>query len=199
MQIGEFLMIDTFEFVLASAALLLTPGPTNTLMALAGVRLGWQGAPGRIAAELVAYLAVTTPLLFVGVTILNRWPDIGRGIQFCAALWVGWLAFSFWRDNENEKGALETSSRRVFVTTLLNPKSLIFGLALLPQGDIDLLPHRVALFSMLIVLVAYFWTSVGLYVNSSNFVTKGLWLQRVGSVWLAVLSIGLLANSMQMG
>ncbi len=44
------------ELVLALLVLLLTPGPTNTLMALAGAERGWTRALRLIPAELAGYL-----------------------------------------------------------------------------------------------------------------------------------------------
>ena len=54
--------MDLPALTLALLALLLTPGPTNTLMALAGAERGLGGAARLIPAEIAAYLAVTLPL-----------------------------------------------------------------------------------------------------------------------------------------
>lgn len=194
-------MLGTFEFFLATSALLLTPGPTNTLMALAGARLGWQGVTGRIMAELTAYLLVTIPLIWVGAAIIDRWPDVGRAMQFCAALWVGWLAITLWRTKKQDESSLDLSAVRVLVTTLLNPKGLVFGLILLPQGGLAGLPTRIAIFSALIVVVALLWTFGGILAGGArgqpNAFSRAIWLQRMASVWLASLSAGLLGSSLK--
>ena len=102
----EFFMNGTFEFAWATSALLLSLGPTNMLMALAGMRAGWAGSFGRITAELVAYLVIAVPLVWIGAPIFERWPEIGRGVQLAAALWVGWLAIALWFPSKTKEGSV---------------------------------------------------------------------------------------------
>ncbi len=190
-------MTSTFEFLLSASALLLTPGPTNTLMALAGLRLGWHGLFRRIMAELSAYLAIVVPLVFVGAATFDRWPELGRVLQFCAALWVGWLAAMLWGGHRNGEKALEVSAVRILITTLLNPKALVFGLVLLPQSGLAVLPNRIALFSCLIVIAACLWTVLGMLASSGRPLGSAVWLQRTASIWMALLSAGLLLRSLE--
>ena len=54
------------EFAIALFVLLLTPGPTNTLIALAGAERGWLGALRLTPVEAAAYALVTLPLAIAG-------------------------------------------------------------------------------------------------------------------------------------
>jgi threonine/homoserine/homoserine lactone efflux protein len=58
------------ELALAILALLLTPGPTNSLMLLAGAERGLLRASRLIPAELMGYLTTVVPLALVGQSVL---------------------------------------------------------------------------------------------------------------------------------
>ncbi|MGC5198806.1 hypothetical protein, partial [Aphanothece microscopica] len=85
------------EMTLALLVLLATPGPTNTLVALAGAERGWRGALRLIPAELAAYLAVTVPLALAGAAAMAAVPGLRGGVTLAAAAWVAWLAVAMWR------------------------------------------------------------------------------------------------------
>jgi len=61
MEIGAFLF--------AVAALLLTSGPTNTLMGLAGASVGFGRALRLVPVEIGAYLLTTLPLALTATPI----------------------------------------------------------------------------------------------------------------------------------
>ena len=119
------------EFALAAAALLLTPGPTNTLMAIGGTERGWRAAQPLMLFELAAYLLVTLPLALAGQIAIGAVPALKPAITLAAGMWVFWLAIKMWR-LPAPGAAAQVTGRRIFVTTLLNPKALVFGLVLLP-------------------------------------------------------------------
>ena len=59
------------ELTFAILALLLTPGPTNTLVALAASATGWGRALRLLPYEIAAYLLVTLPLALLGALALE--------------------------------------------------------------------------------------------------------------------------------
>ena len=85
-------------------------------------------------------------------------------------------------------------ARALFVTTALNPKALIFGLVLLPSPD--RLAANLALFAGLVVLVAVFWAGIGaaLREGGSGQPRAICVLRRLASVWLAAISVILIAK-----
>lgn len=176
----------------ALVALLATPGPTNTLMALAGAELGWRKALRLIPAELAAYLAVALPLALAGADLLAAVPPARQIVATLAALWVMWLAVRMWHLPKPGEVGESVTFRKVFLTTLLNPKALVVGLVLLP-GDGALAP-RAALFAVLIVVCAMAWVRLGLRAAG----TAGLspLIRRGAACWLALLSVGLAAGAL---
>lgn len=182
-------------FVLALLGLLMTPGPTNTLLALAGAERGWRAALLLIPFEVLAYLAVCLPLAFLGDTLLAAHPWLGPAIKAAAAAWVALLAVRLWHLPVASEGAPSVTARRVLVTTLLNPKALIIGLVLLPGPEAVL---RAVVFSALVVGVAAVWAAMGACLAGRGDCPArrgGVVARRLAALWLAVLSAGLLVNA----
>ncbi len=184
------------ETSLAIAALLITPGPTNTLLALAGAERGVVRAIRLIPAELAGYLTTVIPLTFVGAGLLAAYPGARPIITLVAAGWVMWLAVTMWRlPTGVTVGAPVVTHRRVFVTTLLNPKALIFGLVLLPSDTGGWL--NIGNFTLQVVVIASLWAMFGSVLSQATPGGQtGLpdWLRRIAALWLAFVSMGLVVR-----
>lgn len=177
----------------AILALLVTPGPTNTLMFLAGTERGWRAALRLIPAEVAAYLAVVVPLALLGAQL----PAAARPmISVVAGVWVGVLAVRLWRAQGYRDGQGSVTARGVFTTTLLNPKALVFGLVLVPGAPA--LPPALAGFVALVALVAAGWAVAGALAAGPHreAVRRVLWVRRGAALWLAALSVGLVLRGM---
>jgi threonine/homoserine/homoserine lactone efflux protein len=85
-------MMHFAELAFALLALLATPGPTNTLLALAGTERGLLHAMRLITAVVAAYLLVTVPLALGGVEFIEAAPLLRPVITLAAAVWVAILA-----------------------------------------------------------------------------------------------------------
>jgi threonine/homoserine/homoserine lactone efflux protein len=83
-------------FLSAVLALLLAPGPTNTLMGLAGAQRGLRGVMRLLPAELFGYLTTILPLIYLGAEVLGQWPVAAVVLKIAAALWVMFLAINLW-------------------------------------------------------------------------------------------------------
>lgn len=158
--------MSSLELGLAVLALLATPGPTNTLLALAGAERGWRGALRLIPAELCGYLAAVVPLALVGARLAEAAPRLRLALTLGAATWLAWLAWSLWRDSDRMRRLAAVTARRVAVTTLLNPKALVFGLLLLPAPEPGRLLANLALFAVLVAGVASAWAALGAALRS---------------------------------
>jgi threonine/homoserine/homoserine lactone efflux protein len=177
------------ELSLAILALLLTPGPTNTLMLLAGAERGLAGALRLVPAELAGYLVTVLPLALFGATVLAGHPAVQTLVTLAAAVWVAILALRLWRSPADVADGARIGARALFVTTALNPKALVFGLLLIPSPD--RLAVNLWLFAALVAAVAVLWAGIGAAARGK---TPGQpravdVLRRLASVFLAAMSV----------
>jgi threonine/homoserine/homoserine lactone efflux protein len=185
------------EFLFAVGGLLLTPGPTNALLALAGSMAGLRRALALIPVETAGYLLVVVPLALFGGTLFGRFPVLGEVVKLAAAAWVMFLAVRLWRPGTQEGESSPVTPERLFVTTLLNPKGLVFGLVLLPAAGAAQFGERLALFSVLLVLSAAIWVSGGSLLGRAGAASRfPAVLRAAAGGWLAILSVGLAVRTL---
>jgi threonine/homoserine/homoserine lactone efflux protein len=185
--------MTTPELAAAILLLLATPGPTNTLLFVAGGERGAR-ALALVPAEVAGYLATVLPLGLAGAALVQAVPGLHAALALGAGLWVAWLAHALWRPQARAGGGRVTAGR-VVLTTLLNPKALIFGLVLLPAGGAGAMAGHAALFAACVAGVGAAWTLGGALVARGGAAPARLTLVRRGAaVWLAVVAAGLLAR-----
>lgn len=183
-------MMSLAELSLAVLVLLLTPGPTNSLVLVAGAERGFLRAMRLIPAELAGYFLTVVPLTLVGAAVLDAQDGLRSAVTLAAGVWVAILAVKLWRVPEAVLDGRSVGARELFITTALNPKALIFGLVLLPSPD--RLAVNLALFAALIVVVAALWAGVGAVLRQGTGQPRALMvLRRLASVWLAAISVAL--------
>ncbi len=134
----------TFEtwlaFAAASAILVLIPGPTVLLVVSYALGQGWRTAvPMAIGVALGDFTAMTLSMLGVGA-LLAASASIFTVLKWIGAAYLVWLGIKLWRAG----GALAAEPRtdaasrakmlgHAWLVTALNPKSLTFFVAFLPQ------------------------------------------------------------------
>jgi threonine/homoserine/homoserine lactone efflux protein len=156
-------MEDPFLFVLAVLAILGTPGPTNTLLATAGATVGLRQSLTLIAAEAAGYtISILTLGLVLGPAVATS-PLLAGALRAAVGVYLLSLALRLWRRGET---ALVTGTvvtpRQVFVTTLLNPKAIVFALGVVPFGaGRDVWPPYMLGFLLLLISVAVAWIAAG--------------------------------------
>lgn len=154
-------------FTLASSVLLVIPGPTVMLVvsyALGrGRASGWATVPGVALGDLTA---MSVSLAGAGA-VLAASATLFTALKLCGAVYLIWLGVSLWRSApeqlEMARGErLPREFRRMFwrayVVTALNPKSIVFFIAFVPQF-ID--PAR-PLLGQAAILIATFVSLAGL-------------------------------------
>ena len=181
-------------FTLSLLALLVSPGPTNTLIALGGAARGFARALPLIGAELSGYLLVITPLALFGRPLLEAHPGLSTAVRILAAAWVMGLAIRLWARPSLGGHAGLVTFRQVFVTTLLNPKGLVIGLALLPATTpLGLLPW-LALFAVTVLVVATGWIAAGALLGRTTAGQVPPLLRRGAAGYLGFVAVGLAAS-----
>jgi threonine/homoserine/homoserine lactone efflux protein len=176
-------MSEFVPFLVAVAVILATPGPTNTLMATAGAVSGVGRSWQLLLAELSAYLIAIYAIRLVAAPVLAQSPALAIALKVTVALYLVYLAVKLWRRpiviDENAKAI---TFPNVFVTTLLNPKALIFGLTVFPHEP-ELLLSRTIAFAALVLAAGGGWIVLGATLKSLSGERAG-YIPRVASVVL---------------
>ena len=184
-------------FIGLVVTILLTPGPTNTLLASSGIQVGVRKSLRLIPAESIGYLvSISIWGLIIG-TVSNQFPILPIFLKLLSALYIIFLAIKLWKtaDIEASYNLPTIRARELFCATLLNPKALLFASAIFPSSAWLTLNNYLAhigMFLILIVPIALFWTFIG-SVLASN---KVRWLnqsnlQKTASLVLVSFSIPL--------
>ncbi len=127
-------------FVAASAVLLVIPGPTILLVVSYALGRGWKvAAPVATGVALGDLTAMTLSMLGVGALLA------GSAALFTALKWIGaaylvWLGLKLWRAGDTFEAEPRTEAvapgrmlAHAWLVTTLNPKSIVFFVAFLPQ------------------------------------------------------------------
>jgi threonine/homoserine/homoserine lactone efflux protein len=151
-------------FTAASAILVLIPGPTVLLVVSYALGQGWRAAlPMAVGVALGDFTAMTLSMLGVGALLATS-ATIFTVLKWIGAAYLVWLGIKLWRAG----GALAAEPRtsaassakmlgHAWLVTALNPKSLTFFVAFLPQF---LDPHasfarQMAIFEATFVVLAF--------------------------------------------
>ncbi|WP_445346005.1 LysE family translocator [Acinetobacter bohemicus] len=184
-------------FIGLVVTILLTPGPTNTLLASSGIQVGVRQSLRLIPAESMGYLiAITTWGMIIG-TVSSQFPIIPTFLKLLSALYIIFLAIKLWKTADIEASYNQPTirARELFCATLLNPKALLFASAIFPSTawlSMQVYLLHIGLFLLLIVPIALFWTFIGSILASN----KVRWLnqsnlQKTASLVLISFSIPL--------
>ncbi|MBY3220942.1 LysE family transporter [Rhizobium laguerreae] len=146
-------------FVFVTSALLLTPGPTNTLLVLCSASKGIRGSLILIPAEVLGYLTTVVPLGWFAESLLHSQPKLSMVIRGLAVSWVLYMTARLKTHMSNT--ARTVGPLEVFVTTLLNPKALVFGLLLFPSLRQAGLTVTTCIFSILVITASCIWITIG--------------------------------------
>ena len=187
-------MISWF-FVGLVVTILLTPGPTNTLLASSGIQVGIRKSLGLIPAEALGYfISISLWGVIIG-SVSKHFPSIPVILKLFSAGYILFLALKLWRTSDHVENFDQATIgiRELFIATLLNPKALLFASAIFPAfvwHNLSAYISHMLVFLMLIIPIAFFWTFIG-SVLCSNKVT---WLnqrnmQRTASLVLVSFTV----------
>lgn len=191
-------MSDWTAFILAVLGLLATPGPTNTLMAASGAQRGLVRSLPLLAGELGGYaIAITVWIEVVGAVAAAQ-PWVPTLAKLVAVAFLAWSAAKLWRTaGRADLGQRGITLGRVFVTTLLNPKALVFAFAVFPPlGFWERLPHA-GMFALLVMATATGWMMLGaLAAQRSGGLLTSSRVDRITAAALAAFAVLLLVQTL---
>jgi threonine/homoserine/homoserine lactone efflux protein len=158
-------MQDPLFFALAVLAILGTPGPTNTLLATSGALVGARRSLPLILAEVAGYLLAIGCLHLVLGAVLAAYPAVNTVLRLLIGAYLLFAAFDLWTRRDVFEGtASGISVARVFVTTLLNPKAIVFAFGVIPLSKPNAAPYVLA-FVAFVVLAALSWIAIGALIG----------------------------------
>lgn len=153
-------MNDPLVFLLAVVIILGTPGPTNTLLATGGATLGIARALPLLIGELVGYAVAITVIRVVLGPAIAAHPTLGIVLKVAVSLYLLFIAVRFWLRSYAPVQTAYVSLRTVLITTLLNPKAILFAVSVFPTETTYL--HWYALgFALILPFCGFCWILIG--------------------------------------
>ena len=192
-------------FLAASTLLLIVPGPTIVLVlsyALSqGRRVAVSCAAGVAVGDLIA---MTASLLGLGALVLAS-ATLFTVLKWIGAAYLVWMGVGMLRNAGASRlsvpeGRAPVSARKVFrdaaTVTALNPKSIVFFIAFVPQfidPDAALLPQFVILIATFVGLAALNALAYALLADSMRGAIRRpavlLWMERAGGTVLIAMGL----------
>lgn len=188
-------MTDPLLFLLAVLTILGTPGPTNTLLATAGATAGVRVSWPLLGAELSGYLIAILLIRGVLSPVIAAWPLVGTVLKVMVAVYVAWIAVTLWARPTELTKARRVDFAMVFVTTLLNPKAIIFALTVIPLSHPELWMYFAA-FSACVLSAGLGWLLVGGAIGAAAGGTRHHLVQRAAAVVLGAFAGMILASAL---
>lgn len=127
--------VNDWSFLLVIATILLTPGPTNTLLASSGISQGLRRSAPLLSFECLGYVCATSVWGLVLNTTMHDYPFVINIIKVVSGLYIAKLGLRLWyqaRRDPLQELLVSVRPLELFIATLLNPKAVIFAMALFP-------------------------------------------------------------------
>ncbi|MCH8100508.1 MAG: LysE family translocator [Proteobacteria bacterium] len=183
--------------VLATAVLVMIPGPNVALIVANSLRYGIRmgvmtvvGTTAGVAAQLaLVVIGLAAVVEFAAHTLV--W------IRWAGVVYLVWLGIRMWREPVAESQAVEAAPAmfcRGCLLAVLNPKILLFNAAFVPQFVGDGSTAQFALVATVFVGVLFVGDVLwALFANSARQLLRrnALWRNRITGIFLAAAGIGL--------
>ncbi len=154
-------MEDPTLFLLTVLFILGTPGPTNTLLATSGAACGLRRSLPLLPAEAAGYFISIMLIGLVLGPVVAQSPQLATGLRLAVGAYLCWLAVRLWRQGGTVAGAAaRVRPHQVFVTTLLNPKGIVFALGVVPFASPQVWAYMLA-FMLTLAVVGFGWIVAG--------------------------------------
>lgn len=173
---------------------LIMPGPTNTLLLSSGLKVGLRGTLPLILAEALGYLVAISLWGFFLFSLAAGRPWLFNAIKLTSSAYILWLAVKIWASSRSLEHvpAGPVSFRDVFVTTLVNPKALLFASTLFPPEAFRSMQHfawAAIVFLIVLAPIGIAWSCLGsLLTSRRSWAMRMPALLRFASLALATFS-----------
>lgn len=183
--------VNDWSFLLVIATILLTPGPTNTLLASSGISQGLRRSAPLLSFECLGYVCATSIWGLVLNTTMHDYPFVINIIKVVSGLYIGKLGLRLWyqaRRDPLQELLVSVRPLELFIATLLNPKAVIFAMALFPVQTWLSVPNYAGVMGRFVLLVA---SIGGLWIVFGSLLMGGRvrWLQPQVFQRLAALTL----------
>ncbi|MCG2574611.1 LysE family transporter [Acinetobacter sp. ME22] len=189
--------MTSWLFISLVVTILLTPGPTNTLLASSGIESGIRNSLKLIPAEVAGYLIAISTWGILIDSIAHKLPILPPLMKLLSATYIIFLALKLWQTShiEDKENQISISVKALFCATLLNPKALLFASGVFPASSWKSLHEyiiHISIFLILIIPIAMLWVFIGsiLVSNRISWLNQRN-LKRTASIILISFSIPL--------
>ncbi len=173
--------------------LLIMPGPTNTLLATSGATVGFQRSMPLLLGEIAGYtLSILAIEFLLGPAMSGAHPTAAI-LRGAAGAYLLLLSLKLWRTPFQLERAV-ISMRQVFVTTLLNPKALVFALVIIPFGSPSTALYCSA-FAAMVPAVGTMWIVAGSLLGRHTHPGRARFLPKAASIVLVIMSVTLIGSA----
>jgi threonine/homoserine/homoserine lactone efflux protein len=152
-------MEDPILFVSSVIVLLITPGPTNTLLASSAAMTGFRRSLRLLLWELLGYCIAILLIEWLATRLLTSARPLTVLLRLVSATYIALLAVRLWNGHE-ENGPQVISAKSIFLVTLLNPKAVVFALVVVPFRSPHVLVYLITLMAI-IPVVGTTWMVLG--------------------------------------
>ncbi|GAB2890452.1 LysE family translocator [Paraburkholderia jirisanensis] len=194
-----FVAAVLLKMALYVSLVLITPGPTNTLLLSSGMKAGFRGSWHLVIAEALGYFIAISLWGFFLVSFATTRPWLYDLVKLASSAYILYLATLLWKSpklQQIDKGPI--SFRDMMVATMMNPKALLFASAIFPAKAFTSLPYfglAMTIFFALVAPLGSGWAALGGAVTSQkSWAAHSSVLLRAASVVLLMFS-GTLAFS----
>jgi threonine/homoserine/homoserine lactone efflux protein len=184
-------------FLVEVLGVLAVPGPTNSLLFVSGVTRGLRASLTLILAEVWAYSISISFLVLVLEPASRMHSTVGQLLRILCGIYLAQMAVWLWRWEEQKVHASHPITFwRVFLTTLGNPKNLVFAFLIFPSaGFNEMFPYLLS-FSAICTGVACGWIAAGALLHSTAVHKTYLnWFYRGEAFLLASFAIVILISA----
>jgi threonine/homoserine/homoserine lactone efflux protein len=191
-------MLSLPFFIIAVASILISPGPTNAMLSTSGALVGLKRSLPLIVMEVAGYLLTIFLMLAFVRPVIDAWEHFGQALRVILSAYLIILAYRLWytRTTTPELAGRIVTSHRVFVTTLLNPKGLIFAFVLFPPFDgMVQFGTYAAVFVLTVVPISIAWIAFGASIGHYLTAEAKVLLPRIAATALIVFACAIFASA----